>query len=494
MTLIKVEKYNEAFIRVFSDKSTEQELSEFFKFAVPGAKYMPKFKARIWDGYARLYNLNTKTLYAGLIKYVEEFAKRNDYEIQIDDNITYDNGINLNHVEDFAKLLKLHSKNKPIELRDYQFNAIHKALNECRTLLISPTSSGKSAIIYTLIRWFTAKKLKCLIIVPNTSLVEQLYSDFEDYSSHNGWSTESNCQKLYSGLSKDFNKNVLLTTWQSTFKLSQQWCNQFDVVISDEAHLAKASSQTAMFEKMTEVKYRIGTTGTIDNTQISQLQLEGILGPVHRVITTKELMDSNRVVNLSIKCLLLNYPEDIRKIMCSAKYQAEMDYIISNEKRNKFIVNLAIQQSGNTLILFQFVEKHGKVLQKMIIDKIDSNRTVYYISGETATEERESIRHKAEKDQNAIILASFGTMSTGVNMPSIENIIFSSPSKSKIRNLQSIGRGLRLKEGKSSCNLYDISDNFSHKSKSNHTLGHLAERIKIYTAEEFDMKIININL
>ena len=157
MTLIKVEKYNEAFIRVFSDKSTEQELSEFFKFAVPGAKYMPKFKARIWDGYARLYNLNTKTLYAGLIKYVEEFAKRNDYEIQIDDNITYDNGINLNHVEDFAKLLKLHSKNKPIELRDYQFNAIHKALNECRTLLISPTSSGKSAIIYTLIRWFTAK-------------------------------------------------------------------------------------------------------------------------------------------------------------------------------------------------------------------------------------------------------------------------------------------------------------------------------------------------
>ena len=286
----------------------------------------------------------------------------------------------------------------------------------------------------------------------------------------------------------------MLTTWQSTFKLSQQWCNQFDVVISDEAHLAKASSQTAMFEKMTEVKYRIGTTGTIDNTQISQLQLEGILGPVHRVITTKELMDSNRVVNLSIKCLLLNYPEDIRKVMCSAKYQAEMDYIISNEKRNKFIVNLAIQQSGNTLILFQFVEKHGKVLQKMIIDKIDSNRTVYYISGETATEEREAIRHKAEKDQNAIILASFGTMSTGVNMPSIENIIFSSPSKSKIRNLQSIGRGLRLKEGKSSCNLYDISDNFSHKSKSNHTLGHLAERIKIYTAEEFDMKIININL
>ena len=231
---IRIEKYNETYIRIYSDKSTEQDLSEFFKFPVPGARWMPKFKARVWDGYARLYNLNTKTLYAGLIGYVKEFAERYDCQIEMDPDITYNNGIKLEQVEGFAKLLKLHSKGNPIEIRDYQLEAVHKALNECRTLLISPTASGKSLIIYTLLRWFVANNMKCLIIVPTTLLVEQLYSDFADYSSENGWSTEANCQKLYAGLSKDFHSNVLITTWQSTFKLSNEWYNQWDAVFSDE--------------------------------------------------------------------------------------------------------------------------------------------------------------------------------------------------------------------------------------------------------------------
>jgi len=491
---IRVEKFNESFIRVFSDKSIEQELSEFFKFAVPGAKYMPKFKARIWDGYCRLYNLQTKTLYAGLVGYVKEFAERNQYEITIDDNITYDNGITLEQVEGFAKILNPCSKGNPIQIRDYQLAAVHKALNECRTLLISPTASGKSLIIYTLLRWFVARGMKCLIIVPNTLLVEQLYADFEDYSSGNGWSTESNCQKLYSGLSKDFHSNVMVTTWQSTHKLSNEWYNSWDAVFSDEAHLSKAAAQTSMFEKMTKVKYRIGTTGTIDNTQISQLQLEGILGPVHRVITTKELMDSNRVVNLTINCILLKYPEETRKLMSGAKYQQEMDWIVANEARNKFITNLALKQKGNTLVLFQYVAKHGKVLYKMIQERASEDRQISFISGEVKTDEREIIRLSTDNESNAIIVASYQTLSTGVNIPSIENIIFASPSKSKIRNLQSIGRGLRLKEGKSSCTLFDIADNLSYKKSSNHTLNHMSERFKTYTAEEFDVKLINLDI
>ena len=234
MTLLKVEKYDEAFIRIFTDKSTEQELSDFFTFPVPGAKFMPKFKAKIWDGKARLYNLQTKKLYAGLIDYVKEFVSRNDYELEIADDVEYDMGITVEQVEGFAKVINPCSKGNPIEIRDYQVDAIHKALNNCRTVLLSPTASGKSLIIYTLLRWFLAKGLTCIIIVPTTSLVEQLYSDFEDYSTGNGWRTDDNCQKLYSGLSKDFTSNVLITTWQSTFKLSKDWCNQFDVVFSDE--------------------------------------------------------------------------------------------------------------------------------------------------------------------------------------------------------------------------------------------------------------------
>lgn len=495
MAVLKIEKYNESYIRIYSDRSTEQDLSEFFKFAVPGARFMPKFKAKIWDGYCKLYNLQTKTLYAGLIGYVKEFAERYDCQIEMDEGITYNNGIKLEQVEGFAKILKLHSKGNPIEIRDYQLEAVHKALNECRTLLISPTASGKSLIIYTLLRWFVANNMKCLIIVPTTLLVEQLYADFSDYSSVNGWSIETNCQKLYSGLSKDFHSNVLITTWQSTHKLSNEWYNSWDVVFSDECHLAKATAQTSMFEKMTKVKYRIGTTGTIDNSQISQLQLEGILGPVHRVITTKELMDSNRVVNLSIKCIILKYNKEIRDAISKKnKYQDEMEFLITNEARNKFIVNLALKQTGNTLVLFQFVGKHGKVLQKMLKDKVGDTRKIFFVSGEVSVEDREYIRINTEKETDAIIVASYATLSTGVNIPSIENIIFASPSKSKIRNLQSIGRGLRLKEGKDQCTLYDIADNLSSKSKMNHTLNHLSERIKIYTAEQFDLKIHNVDI
>jgi len=259
-------------------------------------------------------------------------------------------------------------------------------------------------------------------------------------------------------------------------------------------HLAKASSLTGMFENMTDVKYRIGTTGTIDNSQVNQLQLEGIMGPVHRVITTRQLMDSNRVVQLDIKCLLLKYPEEIRKIYSGMKYQEEMDFIVSHEGRNKFITNLALKQDGNTLVLFQFVAKHGKILHKMIQERLDDGRKLFFVSGEVNAEEREYIRKECENETNAIIVASFGTFSTGVNIPSIENIIFSSPTKSKIRNLQSIGRGLRLREGKTSCVLYDIADDLSWKSSKNHTLGHFSERVKIYSEEQFDLKLHQIEI
>lgn len=259
-------------------------------------------------------------------------------------------------------------------------------------------------------------------------------------------------------------------------------------------HLSTGASITSMFEKMTDVTYRIGTTGTISNEKINQLQLEGIMGPIYKVITTKQLMDSNRVVQLNIKCLLMKYDDDTRKIMNKCSYQEEMDFIVSNEKRNKFITNLALKQEGNTLVLFQFVAKHGKILHKMIEAKAEDGRKIFYVSGEVKTEEREYIRKVVEHETNAIIVASFAVFSTGINIPSIENIIFSSPTKSKIRNLQSIGRGLRLRKDKTSCVLYDIADDLSWKKNKNHTLGHLVERIKTYSAEQFDFQTIPVNL
>ena len=492
--MITIEKLNEATIRIYGDSGIESELRDHFTFEVPGAKFTPKFKAKMWDGKIRLYDIQRKTLMRGLYDYVVKFCERNAYDFEVVGDPGSITDEKPETIKEFVEWLNPCSRGNPIEVREYQHDAICYAIRNERTLLLSPTASGKSLIIYSTMRYHLEQGRKCIIIVPTTSLVEQMYTDFADYSTGNGWRVDRNCQKLYSGFSKEFQSNVLITTWQSIYKQPPAWFKQFDVVFGDEAHLFKANSLTTVMNKMTDVRYRIGTTGTIDNKNAHKLVLEGVFGAVHKVITTKELMDNNQVANLKITCLMLKYDNETRELLKSATYQNEMQYIIAHERRNKIIRNLAISCTGNTLVLFQMVEKHGKILHRMILDKVGDGRKVFFIYGGTDVDAREAARKIADELDDAIIIASFGVFSTGVNIPSIENVIFASPSKSKIRNLQSIGRGLRLKSGKTHCNLYDISDDLSWKSKKNHTLNHFTERLKIYSEEQFKYKIVEINL
>jgi superfamily II DNA or RNA helicase len=488
---LKIEKLDEVFVRVFSDPSIEQELVDFFTYEYPGARFTPQFRARLWDGKVRLYDALRKTLYLGLVPYVEQFAINNGYEIEYVNQVNVKNNITPTVMTKFVTALDLPEK---IEIRDYQIEAMTVAIDEERTLLLSPTASGKSFIIYSIVRWHLNAGRKCIIIVPTTSLVEQLYADFQDYSEINQWPVDEHCQKLYSGFSKDFSKDVLITTWQSVYLQPKSWFRQFNVMFGDEAHNFKAKSLTTVMEKMDTTRYRIGTTGTLDNKKVHKLVLEGVFGPVHRVTTTKKLMDSGKLADLNIMCLVMKYTDEIRKGRKNNTYQEEMDWLVTCEARNKFIRNLAVNSKGNTLVLFQYVEKHGKVLYDLITKKVHEERKVFFVHGGTDTADRESIRHITEGEEDAIIIASFGTFSTGINIPSIENVIFASPSKSKIRNLQSIGRGLRLKDGKSKCNLYDIADDLHWKSWKNHTLNHAAERYKTYAEEEFKIKLVEVEL
>lgn len=492
--MISIEKIDEVHLRIYTDPSIAQELSDFFTFEVPGARFTPAFKARIWDGKIRLYDLHRKTLYVGLLDYVIKFAERNEYDVRFLNEVKSNTKIDHETVKKFAEFLNPCSRGEPIEIRDYQIDAVVKAIQDDRTLLLSPTASGKSFIIYTLMRYHLEHGRKCIIIVPTTSLVEQMYSDFADYSTGNGWKVAKHCQKLYSGFSKDFNQDVLITTWQSIYKQPKEWFKNFDVIFGDEAHQFKAKSLGTVMEKMTQARYRIGTTGTIDNSKVNKLVLEGLFGSVYKVISTKELMDSGRVAALKITCLLLKYDEITRQVNNKNSYQDEIKFIIGHEKRNKFIRNLAVSSEGNTLVLFQQVAKHGKVLYELIKEKVHEDRKVFFIYGGTDVEAREAARRITEKEDDAIIIASYGVFSTGINIPSIQNVIFASPTKSKIRNLQSIGRGLRLKDGKTHCNLYDIADDLHWKSKKNHTLGHLAERLKIYSEEKFTYKLVEVDL
>ena len=488
--LIIIEKKNEVYITVDCDSGVQREISEFFTFYVPGYKFMPAFRNRMWDGKIRLFSQKTKEIYFGLYPYIKAFAEERGYNIVAGKDIDIDNKVDRDVVTKFSNSL-----GQKFEARDYQIDAIYHSLKRNRALLVSPTASGKSFIIYSLIRYYShlikeESNNRILLIVPTTSLVEQMYTDFESY----GWNVKKYCHRLYSGYSNQTDKKVLISTWQSLYKLPKEYFKQFGCVFGDEAHLFKSKSLTEIMTKLIDCKYRIGLTGTLDGAHTHKLVLEGLFGAVNKVTTTKKLMDKNQLSNLVVRCLILKHSEANAKIISKGKYQDEIDYLVGSVSRNNFIRNLALKLKGNTLILFQLVEKHGKNLHKIIQDKAEENRKVFYIYGGVDTEEREKARAIVEKEDNAIIVASYGTFSTGINIKNLHNIIFASPSKSRIRNLQSIGRGLRLGDNKVNATLYDISDDLTYKSKENYTLKHFQERINIYTEEEFDYEIHNINL
>ena len=493
MADITISNKDSVYLKVNCEPSIAQELHSHFSFDVPGAKFHPLFRNKVWDGKLHLFSMFTKELYVGLKPYLEHFAEVNQYTIDTESYITTSDFVSIEVLKEFVDSLQLASQGKRLEVRDYQLDAIHKAINGGRRLLLSPTGSGKSLIIYSLIRWHEQFGRKQLIIVPTTSLVEQLYSDFQDYSSINGWKASYNCYRIYGTVTKQTEMPITISTWQSLHRLPKQYFKDFKVVYGDECHLFKAKSLTTIMHKCTSSPYRIGTTGTLDGTKTHKLVLEGLFGQVHRTTTTRELMDSNKLAELKIFAIILQYSDQIRKNNKDLNYKEELDYIVQHEPRNKFIRNLALTQKGNTLVLFQLVEKHGKLLYDMFWDK-GSNRRIFLIHGGTATEQREEARKIVEEENDAIIIASYGTFSTGINIRNLHNIIFASPSKSRIRNLQSIGRGLRIGNNKESCNLYDIGDDMSWKTRKNYTLHHMIERIKIYADEEFDYKTVKVDI
>jgi len=480
-----ISKKNDVYVKVDVEPNIARELVDFFTFEVPGAKFMPTYKSRVWDGKIRLYNQMNGEIYFGLVPYVEEFAKRNDIKIEYKEGIKNESPIEHGVLDSYVRTIKPKSKGKTLQLRDYQRNAFLHAVRNNRSLLLSPTASGKSLIIYLLARWYESNRV--LILVPTTSLVEQMYTDFIDY----GY-LEAKMQKIYQGYSREITKEVTISTWQSLYKMPRKYFEQFGCILGDEVHQFKAKSLTNIMNKMHQTQYRHGFTGTLDGMQTHRLVLEGLFGSVNKVTSTKELMEKKTLAKLNIKCIVLQYPDADRKFMKDKDYQEEVDLIVRDERRNKFIVNLTKHLKGNTLVLFQFVEKHGSVLHDMFINSVDEGRKVFYIWGGTDTLTREHIREITETQDNAIIVASYGTFSTGINIRNLHNVVFSSPSKSRIRVLQSIGRGLRTNENKDGATLLDIADDLSWKSKQNFTLRHFMERINIYNEEEFDYEIKNL--
>ena len=483
-----IDKVNEVYLKIEAEADIRRELGEYFTFEVPGYKFMPAYQNRVWDGKIRLFSYATGKIYAGLYLYIKNWCKENNIHV-VDGTKIKEKTVDDSKIDELIKALKL-----PYEVRDYQREAFKYSVEKDRCLLVSPTASGKSLIIYlmliyNLLRLKDTKEDKILVIVPTTSLVEQLFKDFKDY----GYNSERNVHRIYSGHEKETNKRVIISTWQSVYNLPKKWSNQFGMIIGDEAHLFKAVSLTKLMTKLEKTKYRVGLTGTLDGSKTHKLVLEGLFGAVNKVVSTSELIEKGKLAQLKIMCLVLQHDQTARHFLKDKTYQEEMDYLVSNEKRNKYIRNLATSLNGNTLCLFQYVEKHGKVLYESIRER-STDKQVFYVHGGVDTEQREKIREITEKSDNAIIVASYGTFSTGINIRNLHNIIFASPSKSRIRNLQSIGRGLRLKDDNGTATLYDLADDISYNGKENYTLNHFKERINIYNGEDFDYTIHNVEL
>ena len=501
MQTVTITKLNESVMHIQSDMDVAMAIHERFTFEVPGFRFTPAGRAGTWDGKIRQFHIVKRRLPIGLWADLKDLLE--DLNCNVEHNVDSEFGtvidvgeVTHESVEQYITGLNLHTRGQPTEAHDYQIQAVFDSLYYKRRILHAVTGAGKSAILYCICRYITEEDGgRVLIVVPTVGLTKQMVADFADYASGGDWSAEDNCHQISAGVEKNTNKPIVVSTFQSLIskvKEDPEWFEQFTCILGDEGHKIKSAVITAIFEACTNAQYRLTCTGTLHDTQTHIMQMKALTGQVSVIATAKELISRGVLTPLRIKCLTLKYPDEVSAAMVKKDYDAEINYIASNSRRNKIIRNLAVKAKGVTLVLFRYVELQGKSLHQLISD--GTTRTVHYIDGGVDGDEREDIRTNIKAGVDDIIVASYGTFSTGINLPAIESIILAHPMKSKITLLQSIGRGLRLSEGKSECTLYDISDLMKHKSKLNTSYTHFMERLKAYTREGYTFSVTTLEI
>ena len=481
---VTITSHNESFAHLVCDYGILREMSDRFCFKPEGYQFTPAYKAGVWNGEIRLVNAQTGQFPKGLVPEVIDALESSDYSVALDPS-------GFKHFADKIEMVDIESLQLGFEPYPYQIEAVKRILAKKRQIILSPTGSGKSLILYLLVRSLPDSKI--LITVPNISLVTQLFSDFKDYSKNNGWDVGSFVHTISEGASKTSDKNIHISTWQSVYTQHAQFFTKYDVVLSDECHLSKAKSLSSILDKSINAKIKVGVSGTLDGTEVNEMVLRGLYGPIHRVASTSDLMSAGVLTNLAIKAIVLKHSDEVSKTFGKVQYVDEMDYLVRNINRNKFICNMIKGMEGNTLVLFQYVQKHGKPLEKML-KELCPDKEVYFVHGGVTGDDREQIRQLVESKENAVICASYATYSTGINVKRLHNIVFASPTKAKIRILQSIGRGLRKHETKEVCTLYDIADDLRGNRKAlNHTLRHFTIRLESYMQEGFKVKTFTLD-
>lgn len=484
---ITIRKINEVYIKINAPSDVLRLLYDHYTFEVVGYQHTPAYRNGFWDGKIRLFNIKTRTIYIGLLQSIVSFLSRKIKNGElVPTKIVLDVALSpkSNPTDLEAAVSFLEAIQKPYVPHDYQKQAFLEAVKSNKALIVSPTGSGKSYIINLLMRWYD---VKTLTIVPTISLIEQMKNDLISY----GFKPEE-IHQIYSGKEKHTTKQYVISSWQSLHKLDSDYFNQFEMIIGDEAHLFSANALKGLMEKTTEVPIKFGTTGTLKDSKVDALVLEGLFGRIINVVKTKELIDDKILSDIEIRNMILSYDDKDRKAIEGKKYKDEIEYLIHHQKRNDFIKNLCLKQNGNILVLFSFVEKHGMYLYDLI--RTSTKRKVFFCSADTSVSEREEIRRCVDSSTDNIIVASYGTFSTGINIKNLNVLIFSAPSKSKVRVLQSIGRVLRKSSTKNSAILYDIVDDLRTKEHTNYVFRHFRKRLSIYKEEGFEYKNFKISM
>jgi len=489
--MISIHKYNESFVFIKCDLDEAINISDNFSFYADNYFWNPKYKAGIWDGKIKLFNIKTGLFPIGLFDDLIKYCKKFNVLYKIIDKELFKKGIKLsnNKIYDFNnKIFKY--KHEPY---DFQIKAIQLILYHKRCIILSPTASGKSYIAFYLfnILKYKYKDFKFLLIVPNTSLVEQMSTDFEEYAEN--WCDYSKyIKKIYSGQDKSLERPITISTWQSLQNMPKKFFYDFDCVICDEGHTAKAKELTNIMQNCINAKYKVAMSGTLQDSDIDKLQLNALFGKIYKVAKSKKLMKRGILSNLKIFGIILKYPKKIRELCKKMIWKDEVDFINSREEKIRFILNILKKKNNNSLVLFKSLN-FGKKMRKIFKKYLPNNR-IFYVDGSILALERERIRKYTEKHNNIIILATFSTFSTGINIKNLHNIFFSESIKSSIKVIQSIGRLLRLHKSKDFAKLYDITDDLSWKKRLNYTLKHFLHRINIYDKEDFNYSIKEIKI
>lgn len=542
---IVVDYVDEIKCKITTRKEILYSLRNAFSFYADGYKFHPKYKQGLWDGKINMIDIKGN-FPSGILKRILRHCKEDGLSIKVNDIHRYKT------VDVSPELIQTLCSYSRFEPYDYQQTAIKHILGKKKLLLKSPTSSGKSLMIYLTYRWCVDNDIPMLITVPSTSLAEQLISDFRDYvaDDHN---VDEFVDALYSGKDKNTPKPVIISTWQTCAKMPEAWIKKFKFYVCDEAHGASSAELTKIINNMTTCEYRIGFTGTLNGAEMHEIEMNARFGDIYQTITTRELIDRGIVTDILIASIQLKYSaEDLAHFWkyAGSDYQKEVDFIIDSDVRNKYIINKAMNLDGNTLMLFNFIERHGdKLLDSLNAQRLKYKKRIMYVSGKVKTDKRENIRKQMDSDLpefyeinfekgkiivdsidvdfssinthigkelnveclecdyyiegdingvvkninvvegSYILLATYGTLSTGINIKNLHHLIFCHSYKGKIRILQSIGRILRKSKVKNKVYLHDLVDDFRKGKKENHSFRHGEIRLELYDEEQFDYEI-----